>query len=304
MLVERGRGHRRLERASSATSRRRIPSRRCSPATPRRARTRSCSRTGPTRRSTSWWARSSGSIRRTAPWRVERTVAELGGGLLRPVVGADRGRAHRAALSRGWGYDAGSLAHFEDRMRESLAWLAELVGGRTFLLGRSLTIADVAVFAQLAWMRHYAEDATPRRRAGRRRMAAPADEIPAVSDASCAAAPELDPPAPACETTAAHGDIRQGLRASATSRPAPARRSRSRARSSRCSTSKARSTRSTTSARIVAARSARASSKDASSRAPGTRWQFDVRTGESVTDDSKVAVYECKVEGDQVIAAI
>jgi nitrite reductase/ring-hydroxylating ferredoxin subunit len=29
-----------------------------------------------------------------------------------------------------------------------------------------------------------------------------------------------------------------------------------------------------------------------------------VRTGDSVTDDSKVAVYECKVEGGEVLVAI
>jgi nitrite reductase/ring-hydroxylating ferredoxin subunit len=37
---------------------------------------------------------------------------------------------------------------------------------------------------------------------------------------------------------------------------------------------------------------------------PWHAWQFDVRSGESVTDDSKVAVYECKVEGGQVLAAL
>ena len=37
---------------------------------------------------------------------------------------------------------------------------------------------------------------------------------------------------------------------------------------------------------------------------PWHAWQFDVRTGDSVTDDSKVAVYECKVEGDQVLVAV
>ena len=37
---------------------------------------------------------------------------------------------------------------------------------------------------------------------------------------------------------------------------------------------------------------------------PWHAWQFDVRTGESVTDDSKVAVYPCKVEGDQVLVEL
>ena len=37
---------------------------------------------------------------------------------------------------------------------------------------------------------------------------------------------------------------------------------------------------------------------------PWHAWQFDVRTGESATDDSKVAVYESKVEGDRVFVAL
>jgi glutathione S-transferase len=113
---------------------------------------------------------------------LERTVSELGGGVFRPVVGRLVAR-HIARSYRAWGYGPGSLAHFEDRMRESLAWLAELVAGRTFLLGRSLTMADVAVYAQLAWMRRYAEarllDAHPAVAGWLARL----DEIPAVSDA-------------------------------------------------------------------------------------------------------------------------
>ena len=37
---------------------------------------------------------------------------------------------------------------------------------------------------------------------------------------------------------------------------------------------------------------------------PWHAWQFDLRTGESVTDDSRVAVYPCKVEGDQVLVEV
>jgi nitrite reductase/ring-hydroxylating ferredoxin subunit len=40
------------------------------------------------------------------------------------------------------------------------------------------------------------------------------------------------------------------------------------------------------------------------STVPWHAWQFDVRTGESVTDDSKVVVYPCKVEGDQVLVEV
>jgi glutathione S-transferase len=112
---------------------------------------------------------------------VERTMTELAAGALRPLVSplvAWRiGRSYR-----GWGYGAGSLAHFEERMRASLGWLAELVTGRPFLLGRSLTLADLAVYAQLAWMRRYAEtrllDEQPAVAAWMARL----DEIPAVSD--------------------------------------------------------------------------------------------------------------------------
>jgi len=87
---------------------------------------------------------------------IERTMSELGGGALRPILA--RIAARRIARSyRAWGYGPESLGHFEERMRESLAWLAELVNGRAFLLGRTLTLADVAVYAQLAWMREYVE---------------------------------------------------------------------------------------------------------------------------------------------------
>ena len=37
---------------------------------------------------------------------------------------------------------------------------------------------------------------------------------------------------------------------------------------------------------------------------PWHAWQFDVRTGESVTDDSKVAVYPCTVEGGRVLVSL
>lgn len=37
---------------------------------------------------------------------------------------------------------------------------------------------------------------------------------------------------------------------------------------------------------------------------PWHAWQFDVTTGESVTDDMRVACYEVKVEGDAVLVAV
>jgi glutathione S-transferase len=112
---------------------------------------------------------------------VERTIADLGGGALRPIV--SRIVARRIARSyRAWGYGPGSLSHFEERMRESLAWLAELVSGRAFLLGRALTLADVAVYAQLAWMRQYAEGRLLDEQPAVGEWLARLDAIPAVRD--------------------------------------------------------------------------------------------------------------------------
>jgi glutathione S-transferase len=117
---------------------------------------------------------------------LRRTMSELGGGVATPLVA--RLAARRiVGRYRAWRYTAASLPHFETRMRDSLEWLAALVSGRTFLLGRSLTIADVAVYAQLAWMRSYAEakllDEVPTVADWLRRL----DGIPAVGEALSAA---------------------------------------------------------------------------------------------------------------------
>ena len=113
---------------------------------------------------------------------IERTASEIGGGVFRPIVGRLIAR-HIARSYRAWGYDAGAIAHFEERMRESLSWLAQLVAGRTYLLGRSATIADIAVYAQLAWMRHYAEARLLDEQRPVVEWLARLDEIPAVSEA-------------------------------------------------------------------------------------------------------------------------
>lgn len=99
---------------------------------------------------------------------LRNTMQELGGGPLAPLVG----RAVALRITRRYrlqGYGPASLGHFEERMRECLAVLAGLLGERALLLGRSITTADVAVFAQLAWLRGYAE-------------ARLLDEVPAVSE--------------------------------------------------------------------------------------------------------------------------
>jgi glutathione S-transferase len=42
-------------------------------------------------------------------------------------------------------------------MREQLAVMATLLDGRPYLVGRALSLADVAAFAQLSWLARYAE---------------------------------------------------------------------------------------------------------------------------------------------------
>lgn len=112
---------------------------------------------------------------------LERTTSELGGGLLQPV--AARLAVHRMTRTyRAQGYGPGSLPHFEERMRTSLGWLAELVAGRVFLLGRALTIADVAVYAQLAWMRGYAQATLLAEQPAVGEWMARLDDVPAVRD--------------------------------------------------------------------------------------------------------------------------
>jgi glutathione S-transferase len=95
---------------------------------------------------------------------LANTVSEMAALPLRPIVGRLLVRNIRRRYAA-WGYGAGTLAHFEERMRANLATLASLLDGKPYLLGRTPTLADVAAFAQLAWMQRYAErrllDETP-----------------------------------------------------------------------------------------------------------------------------------------------
>jgi glutathione S-transferase len=90
------------------------------------------------------------------PAALANTVSELGGGVLRPVVGYLVARNIRRRYAA-WGYTAASLGEFEARMRDNLSHLATLLSGKRYLLGGTPTVADVAAFAQLAWMQRYAE---------------------------------------------------------------------------------------------------------------------------------------------------
>lgn len=90
------------------------------------------------------------------PRALARTMSELGGGAFAPIASRLLVR-QVVGRYRAWRYTPASLPHFVERVRDALGWLAELVDGREFLLGRNLTLADVAVYVQLAWMRGYDE---------------------------------------------------------------------------------------------------------------------------------------------------
>src|SRR5262245_1989721 len=81
-------------------------------------------------------------------------VRELGGGP--PVGWMIARRIRRRYRSAGW--SASSLAHFDERLRADLRMLAGLLDDRAFLLGRSLTLADVSAFVQLRGLRRCAEE--------------------------------------------------------------------------------------------------------------------------------------------------
>ncbi len=87
---------------------------------------------------------------------LANTVTELATGPFRPLVARLLVRKVRRRYAA-WGHTAASLGHLEARMRENLGVLDGLLGDRPYLLGRTPTLADVATFAQLAWMRRYAE---------------------------------------------------------------------------------------------------------------------------------------------------
>jgi glutathione S-transferase len=87
---------------------------------------------------------------------VANTAHEIAPGPFAPLVGfLLRARIRRRYAAQG--YTPAALGHLEERMCDSLAMLSTLLGAKAFLLGRAPCLADIAVFAQLAWMRRYAE---------------------------------------------------------------------------------------------------------------------------------------------------
>ena len=74
---------------------------------------------------------------------------ERRGGWLRPLAGRVLARrAWRRYAAASWTPE--SLGLVRERVRDSLELVSELLDGKPFLLGRTPTLADVAVFAQLA----------------------------------------------------------------------------------------------------------------------------------------------------------
>jgi glutathione S-transferase len=87
---------------------------------------------------------------------LANTADEVAGGWLRPLVGWYLVRAARRRC-RALGRRQEDVPLLRARLREHLAVLASLLDGRPYLLGRSVTLADLSAFAQLAWMQRYAE---------------------------------------------------------------------------------------------------------------------------------------------------
>ena len=87
---------------------------------------------------------------------VANTVTEIAGGWPRALVSPFVVHSIRRRYAA-WGYTAAALDQLTERMRDNLAVLTRLLGDRPYLLGRTLTLGDLAAFAQVAWMRRYAE---------------------------------------------------------------------------------------------------------------------------------------------------
>ena len=83
-------------------------------------------------------------------------MTEVAGGWPRALVAPFVVRNIRRRYAA-WGYTAAGLDQLTERMRDNLAVLARLLGDRPYLLGRTLTLGDLATIAQVVWMRRYAE---------------------------------------------------------------------------------------------------------------------------------------------------
>ena len=113
---------------------------------------------------------------------VERTIDEIRAGWPRGLVfrGLKWQVTRRLAALR---LDARRSPDLAVRLKENLGVLVGLLGEREFVLGRQPTLADIAVFSQIAWLRPYAEWSLVRDVGGVARWVDRMMEIPAVEAA-------------------------------------------------------------------------------------------------------------------------
>jgi glutathione S-transferase len=90
-----------------------------------------------------------GALRWLDPENRLAAQERASGRWMRPLVGRLLARrAWRRYAAAGWTPE--SLGLVRERVRDSLGLVGELLHGKAYLLGRTPTLADVAVFAQLA----------------------------------------------------------------------------------------------------------------------------------------------------------
>jgi glutathione S-transferase len=87
---------------------------------------------------------------------IANGAAEIAPAPLRPLVGRILARREQRRWAA-WGYGPSAVPDLEERLRENLGALAALLDGKVFLLGRTATLADVAVLAQITDLQRYEE---------------------------------------------------------------------------------------------------------------------------------------------------
>jgi glutathione S-transferase len=113
---------------------------------------------------------------------LENTLAEIDAGMLRPLVARQLVRKVTRRY-RAWGYGPEHLAEFVERMRDALGVIGALLDGKAYFLGRTPSLADVAVFVQVKWMQRYVEGRLVDEVPGLRAWLARLEELPAIADA-------------------------------------------------------------------------------------------------------------------------
>ena len=111
------------------------------------------------------------------------SIAEMASTPLPPRLVALLARLRIRRRYRALGYTEESLAHLEERMAGNLGCLDQLLGDKPFLLGKYVTLADISVYVQLAWMRKYDESRLLEATANVQDWMARLDEVEAIRTA-------------------------------------------------------------------------------------------------------------------------